>query len=93
MSNIFSFLLGLLGKLIGGFFAKKDAGLAEVADSNARAQERLNQQEVANELHRKAAAARNNAQSRVVRSIATGEHSPDATADRLAREFPDAFRD
>lgn len=51
MSNIFSFLFGLLGKLMGGFFAKKDAGIAEVADSNARAQERLNQQEVANELH------------------------------------------
>lgn len=93
MSAAISFLFGLLGKIMGGFFAKKDAGIAEVADSNARAQERLNQQEVANELHRKAAAARNDAQSRVVRAITKGERGADTAADRLAREFPDAFRD
>lgn len=68
MSAILAFVTGLLGKLLGGLFGiHKDPTPVDLADSNARAQERLGQQEAVNEVVVKAADARADADARVLR--------------------------
>lgn len=70
LSALFKALLGLIfPKLFGD---RKDPSGIALADSNARAQERLAAQEKVNEVTDKAAAARTAAAARIVRERKSG---------------------
>lgn len=83
---ILSFITGLLGKLLGGLFGHKELSAADLADSNARAQEQLHQEKASNEILTKAADARADADARIERMpIGTGNivsSDPDAAINR-----------
>lgn len=64
---MFTAIINLLARLLPMLFGRKAANLAEVADSNARAQEQLGQQEAANEVLTRTGAARADADARVLR--------------------------
>jgi hypothetical protein len=87
---MWSAIFGLPARLLPMLFGRKVANLAEVADSNARAQERLGQQEAANEVLTKAGAARADADARIAGVLRSDSES---AADALKREFPNDFRD
>lgn len=87
-------ILSLLAKLLPMFFGNKGADLAELADSNARAQEQLASAETANEVEVKANTARNDAADRVLRIVTDGTSPTDAAVKaKLKQQFPDEFRD
>ena len=90
MGALFGGIVGaVLRWLLGRFFPGKRADPAAEA---ARAETELEQERVSNEIQRKAANARADATSRVVRSIVNKAGDADANAE-LRRKFPDAFRD
>ena len=83
-------ILGVLFKsVLGSIFGHKDPSVADLADSNARAQERLGQQEAANAVVTNASTARADADAVIVRDVQQG---PEANA-ALKRDFPGDFRD
>lgn len=97
---ILSFVTGFAGKLLANLFGiHKDPTPVDLADSNARAQERLGQQEAENAVITTADSARIDADARVLRIAAdTGiKSSPNAPVTPLAeqakRQFPVTFRD
>lgn len=69
LGTLFGFLRLLWGILSG----KRGATLAEVADSNARAQERLDITEKSNEVIDRAAGLRRDAADRIVRGDSEGK--------------------
>ena len=87
---LLSFVAGLLGKMLGGFFGHTAPTPVDLADSNARAREQLHQEEASNAILTKAIDVRTDADARVVRAV-TGAPG-DANA-ALKEQFPDAFRD
>jgi hypothetical protein len=101
LGSIFSFVAGLLGKVLGSLFGKKDPTPVELAASNATAQTELVEQETASAIVEKASIARANADARVVRVVSGGSGSGETPgADRsasvnaeLRKQFPGDFRD
>ena len=93
-SALFEFVTKFIGNLL---FGKKTAEptLAEVSSALAGAQEKLAVAEKANEVIATAAAARSDAELRVVQSVTDGAGAvdPAATNDKLAEQFPGLFRD
>lgn len=77
---MWSALIGLLARLLPLLFGRKGANEAELADSNARAQERLDEQEKTNAIMVKASDARAAADARIVRESG-GEGSIDDDPD------------
>lgn len=80
--------------LLGLITGPKDATLAQVTDSNARAQEQLTQERDINANLSQASAARTDADAGVVRAVAsqTADNDPDLNA-ALRAQFPGQFRD
>jgi hypothetical protein len=84
------FFAALFDAILGVFGLRRASPkIEEIAASNATAQAELAQERAANELHTTAAAARSDADSRVVRIIT---ESPDSVNAELKRRFPDDFR-
>jgi len=78
---ILSVVGGLLGKLLGGLLRKPGPTDTDLADSNARAQERLGSERAANDLVEKASRARGAAVDRIVRaSRSAADVDPDPAA-------------
>ena len=97
---ILSFVTGLLGKLLGGLFGiHKDPTPVDIADSNARAQERLGQQEAENAVITTADSARIDADAGVMRIAADTGTKPSSDApvtpfvQQVKRQLPDVFDD
>lgn len=90
---IISFVTGLLGKLLGSLFGKKDPTPVELATAATRAQDVAAQEGAANEVLDKASRDRNDAGADIMR-IESEPHADDAaTRDAIAKQFPDDFRD
>lgn len=97
---ILSFVTGLLGKLLGGLFGlHRDPTPVDLADSNARAQERLGQQEAENAVVTTADAARIDADASIVRIATDTGIKPSSDApvtpfvQQVKRQLPDVFDD
>lgn len=93
MRAIISFVTGLLGKLLGSLFGKKDPTSVELATTATRAQDVAAQEGAANAIVDKASRARNDAGADIMR-IEAEPHPDDADIrDAIAKQFPSDFRD
>lgn len=90
--TIISFVAGLLGKLLGGLFGKKDPSPVELATKAATASTELAQESARVAIDESASGARADAQSNVVRIVTNTPAAADANA-KLREQFPDDFRD
>lgn len=84
----------IIAWVLGLFQKPSDPTLAQVVDSNARAQEQLTQERTVNASLSQAAAARTDADAGVVRAVAsqTADNDPGLNA-ALKQQFPGQFRD
>jgi len=91
---IASFVVGLLGKLLGGAFGRKAPSAVDLADSNARSQERLDSERAGNEIITKASAARAAADDRRLHGNDGPANAVDADPDSPINRDPDGhYRD
>lgn len=89
-----SAFLKIIAWVTGLFGPKSDPTLAQVVDSNARAQDQLAQERNANASLSQAAVARADADAGIVRAVASqaADNDPGLNA-ALKQQFPGQFRD